>query len=116
MNAYKDIDTALEEIGIEFYAGMPEFATGEEPQRYIVYELHDKPDYFASGSAQSLKVWVSLSIFTPAIDNELYQRVKNTLKTHGYEYQDGRDVGTITPYPYKKHHSMDFIKDYYKEM
>lgn len=115
MDLYKDVDTALAEVGIPFYQGMPEFSEFAEPESYISYIIHDKPVFYSSGDSNALTVWLSITVLTSNINNELYQKIRTVLKAHGYEYQDGRDMGNITIYPSKKQRSMDFIKNFYKE-
>ena len=115
MNVYKDIDEVLELLKVPFYHGMPEFYETEEPETYISYTLQNKPAFYASGKAKATNVWFSVSVFSTLPNSTLYQLIIDTLALHGYEYQGGRDIGVVTPYPCKNHYSMDFIKIYYKE-
>lgn len=115
MDVYKDADTALNEIGVPYYHGMPEFSEFAEPESYISYTIHEKPVFYASGNSNALNVWLSVAVLTSSVNNELYQKIRAVLQAHGYEYQDGRDLGNMTSFPSKKQRSMDFIKSYYKE-
>lgn len=115
MDVYKDIDTALEEVGVPYYHGMPEFANDAEPVKYISYTLREKPVFYSSGKHNALSVWAAVSVFSPVSDIELYEKIRSILSAYGYEYRDGNDVGTRTPYPCKKHYAMDFVRNYYKE-
>lgn len=113
MDVYKDIDSALEAVGLPYYHGMPEFSVDDEPNAYISYTLIEKPAYYASGKARALSVWAAVSVFTAEADAELYRKTAKILAANGYEYQSGTDLGAITPYPCKKHYVMDFIRNYY---
>lgn len=115
MDVYKDIDSTLEAVGLPYYHGMPEFSANNEPEAYISYTLTEKPTYYASGKAHALSVWAAVSVFTAEADAELYRKIADALAANGYEYQSGTDVGSLVPYPCKKHYVMDFIRNYYEE-
>lgn len=111
---YADIDGVLAGIGLPYYHGMPEFSVRDEPQRYLSYTLHEKPDFYASGKPSALQVWAAVSVFTPETEHQLHQKIKKAFTDAGYIYQDGTDAGTVSPFPTKKHYVMDFIRMYYE--
>lgn len=113
MDVCKDMDNALGAVGLPFYHGMPEFSESDEPERYISYTLHEKSAFYASGKCLALNVWAAVSVFTDRADTELYKKISDILAENGYEYQNGADTGTVTPYPCKKHYIMNYIKNYY---
>lgn len=94
-------------IEIPIYCGMPDFADGE-PEYYIVYTLYDSPTLYADNSENAVEYTVTLNVFMPIISTEILEEIKSTMKSAGFVYQGGGEVGTDTDYPNRRQYYQDF--------
>ena len=106
------VNTVLAEVFEHYYPGMPEFAEYEEPDCYAVYNIHEKPDNFASGKYHAKTYWVSLSIISDALDRSLYEQTENAFVTAGFIYSSGTDVPgyeSSESYPHRYRYSQEYL-------
>ena len=109
MSVYEIIDAALAPAAEYYYHGMPEFAEGEEPEKYAVYTVQETPACFASGEAQSTRYFIPVNIFTPGVDTDFKDGIISAMKSIGATYGGGQDVTGDTGYPGKNQYAMDFV-------
>lgn len=109
MSIYEKIEALLSSLFDNYYHSMPDFGEGQEPERYAVYTVIHKPEHFVSGKKTADSYFVSLSIFTPRLDTELYDKVEEAFTNDGFIFQQGRSLDFMNDYPQKNQYSMDFI-------
>lgn len=109
MNIYEKTESILAALFNNYYHGMPDFGEGQEPERYAVYTVIHKPEHFVSGKKTADGYFVSLSVFTPRLDTELYDKVEEAFTNDNFIFQQGRCLDFVNDYPQKIQYSMDFI-------
>lgn len=77
------IDSALSAVFEHFYSYMPEFEDGEEPEKYAVYNLSYRDTFFSSGRANIRQYSLSVSVFSPQADIELYDKTQTAIENVG---------------------------------
>ena len=77
------IDSALSAVFEHFYSYMPEFEDGEEPEKYAVYNLSYRDTFFSSGRANIRQYALSVSVFSPQADIELYDKTQTAIENVG---------------------------------
>lgn len=114
MNIYENTESILAPLFDNYYHSMPDFGEGQEPERYAVYTVIHKPEHFVSGKKTADSYFIMLTIFTPRLDSELYDKIEGAFTDEGYIFQHGREVDFYTresqnSFPQKVQYSMDFI-------
>lgn len=109
MSIYDKTEALLSSLFDNYYHGMPDFGEGQEPERYAVYTVLHKPEHFVSGKKTADGYFVSLSVFTPRLDTELYDKVEEAFTNDDFIFQQGRCLDFVNGYPQKTQYSMDFI-------
>lgn len=103
------IEQCLEELGIPYYCGMPDFFAGEEPESYIVYSYYDIPECYADNEETETSYFVTVNIFSEKANEQLYNRVKRKLKDFGFVYQGGNSVNIDGAYPSRVRKIQEYI-------
>ena len=103
------IDTALSAVFDHFYSYMPEFEDGEEPETYAVYNSLHKDKFFSSGKANIRQYALSVSVFSPQADAELYDKVQNAIENVGGIFTGTTNLSQFDIYPNKKIIVMEFV-------
>ena len=101
------IEAAVGDI-LPVYGYTPEFTAEDEPQKYAVYQLTEKGAEYGEGEHKTEQFFVSLNVFTPRLDFELYERLKQAMYAAGFSYDSGGSTGTDRIYPYTTHYYLDF--------
>lgn len=91
------------------YGCTPEFGR-DEPEKYAVYTLTEKPAEFGDGEERCTEYLVILSVFTPVLDFALYRQIRAAMKAAGFGYMSGGQTGTDGLFPYVTHYHLDFIR------
>ena len=102
------IDTALSAVFEHFYSYMPEFEDGEEPETYAVYNLSYRDTFYSSGKANIRQYALSVSVFSPQADAELYDKVQAAIENVGGVFTGTTDLSQFDIYPNKKNLVMEF--------
>ena len=100
------IETALADI-LPVYGRTPEFGN-DEPEKYAVYTLTDKPAEFGDGEERCTEYLVMLSVFSPVVDTLLYSRIRAAMRAAGFVYSSGGQTGTDGLFPHVTHYYLDF--------
>ena len=103
------IDSALSAVFEHFYSYMPEFEDGEEPEKYAVYNLSYRDTFYSSGRANIRQYALSVSVFSPQADIELYDKTQTAIENVGGIFTGTTDLSQSGVYPNKKMIVMDFI-------
>ncbi len=90
------------------YGYTPEFAADDEPERYIIYTLTEKGDDYSEGENRVNQYLVSLNVFTPKLDFDLYEAIKAAMYKAGFVFDSGGMTGTDAVFPYITHYFLDF--------
>ena len=101
------IETALADI-LPVYGRTPEFGN-DEPEKYAVYTLTDKPAEFGDGEERCMEYLVMLSVFSPVVDTLLYSRIRAAMRAAGFSYMSGGQTGTDGIFPYTTQYHLDFV-------
>ena len=113
-NISEKVNGVLGSLFEHYYNCMPEFAENEEPDRYAVYFIRDKPVNFASGVYHNKSYWVSVSIISLSYDRTLYRQTEKAFFNAGFTYAGGTDLRgyeTSEPYPHRHGFSQEYIID-----
>lgn len=102
------IETALADI-ITVYGRTPEFGSNDEPEKYAVYTITERPCEFGDGAEHSTEYMCRLSVFTETLDFALYRRIKAAMRGAGLAYSNGGQTGTDKLFPYITHYYLDFV-------
>lgn len=94
-------------VEIPIYCCMPDFAEGE-PDYYIVYTLYDSPTLFADNSENAVEYTVTLNVFMPIIKTSVLAQLKIAMKSAGFVYQSGGEIGTDADYPNRRQYYQDY--------
>ncbi len=89
------------------YGRTPEFGR-DEPDKYAVYTITEKPEEFGEGDESCTEYLVMLSVFTPVLDFALYRRIKAAMRAAGFGYMSGGQTGTDAVFPHITHYHLDF--------
>lgn len=108
MDVAEKMENVLADI-LPVYGRTPEFGANAEPEKYAVYNITEFPREFAEGEEHSTQFLCRLAVFTPALDFTLYSRIKAAMRTAGFGYSSGGQVGTDTLFPYVTHYYLDFV-------
>lgn len=107
MNIADKVENALSGT-IEYYADVPEF--GENPpEKYAVYTIAETPADFSEGENRVNQYYVSVNVFTPQYDFDLYEQIKSAMYRAGLGYTEGGNVADDKIYPFTRHYYLDFI-------
>lgn len=106
MNIAERIEAAIGDI-LPVYGYTPEFSD-DEPQKYAIYQLTEKGAEYGEGEHRTEQFFISLNVFTPRLDFELYERLKRAMYDAGFSYDSGGETGTDAIYPYITHYYLDF--------
>ncbi len=109
MDISSQIESALSSVIENYYSYMPEFAEGDEPETYAVYNGRWKDINYASGKARTRQFSVSVSVFTPNTDTTLYDNVQTAMESIGAIFTGTNDLSQFDIYPNKKMLVMDFL-------
>lgn len=101
------IETALADI-LPVYGRTPEFGN-DEPEKYAVYTLTDKPAEFGDGEERCTEYLIMLSVFSPVVDTALYSRIRAAMRAAGFSYMSGGQTGTDGIFPYTAHYHLEFV-------
>ncbi len=108
MNVADRIEAAVSSI-LPVYGYVPEFSADDEPECYIVYSITEKGADYSEGENRVNEYLVSLNIFTPRLDFDLYEAIKAAMYEAGFCYDSGGETGTDAMFPYITHYYLDFI-------
>lgn len=100
------IEQALDGI-CPVYAGVPEFAD-DEPKEYIIYGINERGADYSEGENRVNQYYISLNVFTGALNFALYERIKAAMYKAGFGYDSGGTAGTDAIFPYVTHYYLDF--------
>ena len=73
MTVHEKIGGLLDTLSLPYYARMPTFAAGEEPELYIVYTIDNRVKSRSDGKINALEYTVTLNVFgrdETAVDEE----------------------------------------------
>ncbi len=110
MNIAERIEAAVGGI-LPVYGYTPEFAADNEPERYIIYTLTEKGADYSEGENRVDQYLVSLNVFTPGLDFDLYEEIKAAMYRAGFVFDSGGMTGTDAMFPYITHYYLDFEGD-----
>ena len=102
------IDTALSAVFEHFYSYMPEFEDGEEPETYAVYNLSYRDTFYSSGRANIRQYALSVSVFSPQANVELYDKTQTAIENVGGVFAGTTDLSQFDIYPNRKFLVMEF--------
>ena len=108
MGLKERLKNALDGI-VPWYTRTPEFSDGKAPDRYIIVNIAEKGGNYAESKNRCNEYFVSLNVFTPELDFELYERLKTAMYGKEFVYVDGGNVGDDKLYPYITHYYLDFV-------
>lgn len=108
MTIYDIIDNILAGVCEYYWHAMPEFAEGEEPEKYAVYSVRGLPRNFASGRSSAAEYFISVSLFTPTVDEPLKDRAISEFEKLGGIFV-GENEQPESAYPKRKHKILDFL-------
>ena len=100
------IDSALSAVFEHFYSYMPEFE--EEPEKYAVYNLSYRDTFYSSGRANIRQYSLSVSVFSPQADIELYDKTQMAIENVGGIFTGTADLSQFDVYPNRKILVMEF--------
>ena len=63
MTVHEKIGGLLDTLSLPYYARMPTFAAGEEPELYIVYTIDNRVKSRSDGKINALEYTVTLNVF-----------------------------------------------------
>lgn len=109
MSIYEKTEVLLSSLFDNYYHDMPDFGEGQEPEKYAVYTVIHKPEHFVSGRKTADGYFISLSVFTPKLDMELYNKIEEAFTNDNFIFQQGRCLDFVSGYPHAVQYSMDFI-------
>ncbi len=92
------------------YGYTPEFSADNVPEKYIVYNITEKGADYSEGENHANEYLVSLNIFTPRLDFDLYEEIKTAMYGAGFCYSSGGETGTDAMFPYITHYYLDFTR------
>lgn len=107
INIAEKIEKALYGI-IEFYASVPEFGR-DPPEKYAIYTIAESPASFGEGVHRATQYLVSVNVFTPQYDFDLYEKIKAGMYREGLCYAEGGNVADDKIYPFTRHYYLDFL-------
>ena len=108
MDIFDKIDSALSALLDYSYSYMPEFEDGEEPEKYAVYNLSYRDTFYSSGKANIRQYALSVSVFSPQADIELYDKTQTAIENVGGIFTGTTDLSQFDVYPNRKNLVMEF--------
>lgn len=109
MNIADRIEAVLSEVGVPFYDTPPDFGRNDPPQSYIIYEYSSGKGYSCGdGSAKAIQYFVTLNVFTPKPDFQLYEKLRKAMEAAAFGYDSEQRVFDDALYPVGAHYCIDF--------
>ncbi|MBD5112127.1 MAG: hypothetical protein HDT42_06260 [Ruminococcaceae bacterium] len=107
MNIADKVEKALANV-IKLYADVPEFGR-DPPEKYAIYTIAETPADFSEGENRVNQYYISVNVFTPQYDFDLYEQIKSAMYREGLCYAEGGNVADDKLYPFTRHYYLDFI-------
>lgn len=107
MNVADKVENALSGI-IEYYASIAELDKNP-PEKYAVYTIAETGADFSEGENRVNQYYISVNVFTPQYDFDLYEKIKSAMYREGLGYAEGGNVADDKIYPFTRHYYLDFI-------
>lgn len=108
MDIIQKIESALDGV-IQPFFGVPEFASGEEPEQYVIVNFAEKPANFSESKGRVIEYFVSLNVYSEGFDFPLYEQIRGAMEDENFTYIDGGNVGDDRIFPYHAHYYLDFL-------
>ena len=109
MTIYQKTEALLSTLFDRYFHGFPDFGEGQEPDTYVVYTALHRPAHFVSGKKTADNYLVTLEIFTPLFDDELYTKVEKLFTDDGFIFSESRELDFGGEFPQRTRYSMDFL-------
>ena len=109
MTVFDKTEELLSSLFGNYFHGFPDFGEGQEPDTYVVYTALHRPEHYVSGRKTADSYLLTLEVFTPSFDFELYEKIEVLFTEQGFLYQGGREIDLGGEFPQRTRYSMDFL-------